>query len=153
MKKTPRNFQRWWIYHFGHGVRGKQCKIFKHETCCSCHCRRKAMRSRELEKITLSSINPFLYMTAEIKTNPSTTGSERSPPIACGSHIVKRALGIIAWTKVTGPRSVCQGCTYTRLPILSAEMGAIFSTWNLDLLSLARLLEVRGSPWPTAGIN
>lgn len=33
---------------------------------------------------SLSSINPFLHMTAEIKTNLSTMGSERSPPL----HVV-----------------------------------------------------------------
>jgi len=57
-------------------------------------------------------------MTAEIETNPSTEGSERSPPTACGFHIVKRGLGIIVWTKVPVPG----------VPILPSEIGAIFST-------------------------
>lgn len=153
MKKSPRNFQRWWVFNFWHEARGKQSKPFRYETHCSYHCRRKAMRSRELEKISNSSINPFLQMTAEIETNSSTTGSERSPAIACCFHIVKRGLGLIPWTKVLWPRSLCQGCTYRRLPIFSAEVRAIFSTWNLNPLSLVCLLEVSGSPWPTAGIN
>lgn len=71
------------------------------------------MRSRELEKRTLSSINPFLQMTAEIETNPSTMGSERSPPIACGFHIVKRGLGITAWTEVPVPGMYLHKAAYT----------------------------------------
>lgn len=36
------------------------------------------------ENNSLSSINPFLQVTAEIETNPSTRGSEISPPM----HVV-----------------------------------------------------------------